>query len=176
LCGIVGYIGNPNQAATFDLVNQLMIKTEPRGEHATGFWAAIGEGDNQIIYHKEPVKSTVFVQQDMWQKHGGAPKPNLLIGHCRWTSPGGGPEKVNKNNHPHVSKDYRVALVHNGKIPEYNYLKKRYNVNTDCDSEVSASHLRVGRGPPRPDRVSSQRAPQGLGRHPRRPDATASSA
>jgi hypothetical protein len=39
LCGIAGYIGNPvNEKATFDLINQLMIKTEVRGEHATGFW------------------------------------------------------------------------------------------------------------------------------------------
>lgn len=136
MCGIVGYIGNPkNQAATFDLVDQLMIKTEPRGDHATGFWTAIGGGDNRVIYHKEPIKSSDFVKHPLWRSLKDVDS-NLLIGHCRWTSPGGGPEKVNKNNHPHVSQDCRVALVHNGKIPEYNYLKKRYNVNTDCDSEV----------------------------------------
>lgn len=111
-----------------------MLKTEHRGEHATGFWACL-EDENKIIYHKEPVKSSVFVNHKLWAGLEDM-NPNLLIGHCRWTTPGGGPEKVNKNNHPHVSHDYRVALVHNGKIPEYNYLKKRYDTITDCDSEV----------------------------------------
>lgn len=135
MCGIVGYIGkSKNQKATFDLVNQLMIKTEIRGDHATGFWACMSD-ENKVIYHKEPVKSSVFVHNKLWQNLEEA-NPNLLIGHCRWTTPGGGSEKINKNNHPHVSKDYRVALVHNGKIPEYNHLKKKYETTTDCDSEI----------------------------------------
>lgn len=135
MCGIAGYIGNPvNEKATFDLINQLMIKTEVRGEHATGFWATLG--DKRVLFHKEPVKSSVFVKHDLWKDLEEKYTPDLLIGHCRWTSPGGGPEKVNKNNHPHVSKDCRVALVHNGKIPEYNYLKKKYETLTDCDSEI----------------------------------------
>jgi predicted glutamine amidotransferase len=135
LCGIAGYIGNPiNEKATFDLINQLMIKTEVRGEHATGFWATLNS--KQVLFHKEPVKSSIFVKHDLWRDLENKYTPDLLIGHCRWTSLGGGSEKINKNNHPHVSKDYRVALVHNGKIPEYNYLKKKYNTVTDCDSEI----------------------------------------
>lgn len=144
MCGIIGFIGNStNPEATFDLTNQLMIKTEPRGLDATGFWATTSGEDNRIIYHKEPVKSSIFVTHDLWrglQEHN----TDLFIGHCRWTSTGGGSEKVNKNNHPHVSKDFRLSLVHNGKIPEYNFLKKKYDTKTDCDSEILLRILESG--------------------------------
>lgn len=110
-----------------------MKKTETRGIHATGFWACTN--DNKVIYHKEPIKSSEFMDKPIW-KDTSKRKLDLLLGHCRWTSTGSGVEKINKNNHPHVSKDVRVALVHNGKIPEYHHLKKQYPVLTDCDSEI----------------------------------------
>ncbi len=135
MCGILGYIGKPkDHKATFDLTNALMEKTEIRGVDATGFWACISD-KNKIFYHKEPVKSSEFINREIW-KDTARHKIDLMLGHCRYTSSGSGDEKINKNNHPHVSKDFRVALVHNGKIPEYPYLKKQYPVVTDCDSEV----------------------------------------
>jgi predicted glutamine amidotransferase len=134
VCGIFGYIGvSTNPKASFDLINQLMIKTEPRGSNATGFWATTRE--KEIFYHKAPVKSSLFCRHELWQNLQSE-NIDLLLGHCRWTSFGGGPESINKNNHPHVSKDFRTALVHNGKIVEYSQLKKKYDVLTDCDSEV----------------------------------------
>lgn len=136
MCGICGFIGNPKHPdVTFDLINSLMIKTERRGEHATGFWCAMPGNDKRIVWHKEPVKSSTFVDRKIW-KDVEHYEPNILIGHCRYSSPGVGSEKVNKNNHPHVSADCRVALVHNGRVPEYSYLKNQYDVRTECDSEI----------------------------------------
>ncbi len=135
MCGILGYIGKPvDHKATFDLTNALMVKTEVRGIDATGFWSCVNDKD-KIIYHKEPVKSSEFVGREIW-KSTAKQKIDLMLGHCRYTSSGSGNEKVNKNNHPHVSQDFRVALIHNGKVPEYSWLRKNYPVKTDCDSEV----------------------------------------
>jgi len=135
MCGLLGYIGKPkDHKATFDLTNALMDKTEIRGIDATGFWACVND-KNKIFYHKEPVKASEFITREIW-KDTAKHKIDLMLGHCRYTSSGSGDEKFNKNNHPHVSKDFRVALVHNGRIPEYPYLKKQYPVSTDCDSEV----------------------------------------
>lgn len=136
MCGIAGFIGNPKHPkVTFDLINSLFIKTESRGEHASGFWCAMPGNDKRIVWHKEPVKASQFVHREIWRDVAKY-APNILLAHARYSSPGVGSEKVNKNNHPHVSHDCRVALVHNGRVPEYSYLKNHYGVKTDCDSEI----------------------------------------
>ena len=136
MCGILGFIGkSQNPRVSFELANSLLIKTEKRGEHATGFWAC-ERGDGRIFFDKEPVKSSVYATRDIWCKQFANADADLLIAHCRFTSLNVGHEKYNKNNHPHVSEDRRVALVHNGKIPEYSALKSRYDLRSDCDSEI----------------------------------------
>lgn len=120
---------------SFELANSLLIKTEKRGEHATGFWAC-ERGNGRVFFDKEPVKSSVYATRDIWCKQFANADTDLLIAHCRFTSLNVGHEKYNKNNHPHVSEDRRVALVHNGKIPEYSALKSRYDLRSDCDSEI----------------------------------------
>lgn len=111
-----------------------MDVSEIRGVHATGFWACLNN-ENKVIYHKEPVRSSEFINKNIWKNLAGQ-NVDLLLGHCRYTSSGSGDQKYNKNNHPHVSQDFRLSLVHNGIIPEYTYLKKMYPVFTDCDSEI----------------------------------------
>ena len=139
MCGIFGFIGaSKNPKVTYDLLNKLFIRTEIRGTDASGFYA-YNIGNGAIMYDKEPKKSSEYTKQDVWTKtalsfvESGV---NLFIGHCRQTSVGGGPERINRNNHPHVSKDYRIAMVHNGKIPEFSALRSRYNIESDCDSEL----------------------------------------
>lgn len=136
MCGILGYIGrSTNPQVSFELANSLLIKTESRGEHATGFWGCEYE-DGRIFFDKEPVKSSIYVHRDIWKNGFQSVNSDLLIAHCRYTSMNVGHEKFNKNNHPHASSDRRVALVHNGKIPEYTILKSRYDLRSDCDSEI----------------------------------------
>jgi len=139
LCGICGFIGKSNDPkASFDLATALMVKTETRGEHATGFYACeAGAGlEPPVLCDKEPKKSSLYVYGDVWKEQFSQMDPDLFVGHCRLTSMGGGPERINKNNHPHWSEDKRVAMVHNGKIPEYNALKTRYGTCSECDSEI----------------------------------------
>lgn len=134
MCGIFGFIGkSTNPKVSFDLANALFLKTEIRGEHASGFWGCEAD-DGCVVYDKEPLKSSSYINHDIWKKGFGDLNADLLIGHCRLTSQGH--ERVNRNNHPHWSDDKKVAMVHNGKIPEYNALKGRYDTNSECDSEI----------------------------------------
>lgn len=138
MCGIFGAIGrSKDPKATYELLNSLYLKTEHRGTDATGFYACY-PGDGEVIYDKEPLKASEYVKQrDIWNSvFKQSADVDLIINHCRQTSQGGGPERINKNNHPHWSDDRKVAMVHNGKIPEFNALKSKYDVNSECDSEI----------------------------------------
>lgn len=142
----MGFIGkSKNPRASYDLSNALLVKTEIRGEHATGFWAC-ERGEGSIFFDKEAVKSTIYSGRDIWSKDFAESNCDILLGHCRFStlSAGMGHERYNKNNHPHVSGDKRVALVHNGKIPEYGPLKSRYELRSDCDSEILLSMFESG--------------------------------
>jgi hypothetical protein len=59
-----------------------------------------------------------------------------MLVHARWKSRGGGLAATNANNHPFVSADKRIGMVHNGTLEEYKYLKDRYQMLSDTDSEV----------------------------------------
>lgn len=141
MCGIFGFIGeSKNPAASFELANNLMIATEKRGTDATGFWGCENIKDGRrLFFDKEPVKSSLYKDTPIWKKEFAVVNSDLLLGHCRATSQGVGTEKINRNNHPHVSSDKKIALVHNGKIADYQILKDLYHLRSDCDSEVLLS-------------------------------------
>lgn len=113
-----------------------MQKTEIRGEHATGFYACEQGQNGVIFYDKEPVKSTVYCRRSIWCDQFAKADADLLIAHCRQSSIGVGSEKCNKNNHPHVNSDVSIALVHNGRVADYDAIKNRYDLHSDCDSEI----------------------------------------
>lgn len=142
MCGIAGFIGkSTNPKVSFLLLQSLLLKTEHRGPEATGFWGAQSGNDGNLIYHKEPIKVSEFIKRPMWDKLSKF-NPSLLISHCREpTMTGGtGSPKINKNNHPHISDDMNVALIHNGKVEEYQSLKNeaayRNSTSSECDSEM----------------------------------------
>ena len=58
-----------------------------------------------------------------------------------------GTPNINKNNHPFVSSDKSIGMIHNGRIPHYFYeiLKKKYKVNSDCDSEIFLRMFEAGK-------------------------------
>jgi hypothetical protein len=128
---------------TYELANALLVKTEIRGEHATGFWSCERNG-GRIFFDKEPVKSSIYATRSIWANDFADVDSDLLLGHCRFSTANSGHERYNKNNHPHTSDDLRVALVHNGKIPEYSALKSRYRLRSDCDSEILLSMFESG--------------------------------
>lgn len=59
----------------------------------------------------------------------------MLLVHSRATSNKGGRAICNMNNHPFVSLDRRIGMVHNGTIEEIDFLKDKYQTLSDTDSE-----------------------------------------
>ena len=136
MCGISGYIGNSKDPELSYLISsRLFERIETRGKDAAGFWASNKE--NNIIYHKEPIRSSLFVKNSYWKK-SKLFNPNILLCHAREASSGVGVPLINNNNHPFVNYDKKIALMHNGRIPDsvYEYLINYYDVNSDCDSEI----------------------------------------
>jgi predicted glutamine amidotransferase len=137
MCGIAGYIGKSKRPdVSFHLITKLFEKIEVRGKDAAGFWGT-EVGDGKILYHKEPGRPTYFVQKDVWKDVRNF-DADLLMVHAREASYGVGSPSVNKNNHPFVSEDLNVGLIHNGRIPDYVYekLNKKYECLSSCDSEI----------------------------------------
>jgi len=136
MCGIAGYIGQSKKPKlSFELLTQLFDHLETRGFDASGVWGTESGKNGRVIYHKEPIRSSEFIQKDFW-KDLKKVKTNLMLVHARWKSRGGGLAATNSNNHPFVSADKRIGMVHNGTLEEYKYLKDRYQMLSDTDSEV----------------------------------------
>ena len=136
MCGISGLIGeSKDPKASFQLMTKLFEKIEKRGEDSSGFWATQKGKKGGIYYHKEPTKSTDFVDKKVWKEMGNF-NPNCMLMHARAATPGIGAPAFNKNNHPFVSDDVTLSIIHNGKLPEYHFLKDKYETFTNCDSEL----------------------------------------
>lgn len=137
MCGLLGCIGkSTDRALSFELLTKLFELTESRGIHASGYWATEAQ-KNSIFYHKQPTKSSEFIKSSAWlrlKEHD----LDCVLCHTRKASSGVGLPCINMNNHPFVSDDKTLALIHNGKIDnhEYSQLIKKYTVRSECDSEV----------------------------------------
>lgn len=137
MCGITGFIGaSKNNEVTHQLTTRLFANCESRGKDAAGYWGTEFQGE-KIFYHKEPGKSSEFVKREMWKSLAKS-TPDMLILHARGTSTGVGHASTNKNNHPFVSTDRSIGLIHNGRVQEsdYDVLKKQWETATRCDSEI----------------------------------------
>ena len=134
MCGIVGYIGS-SQAAPIILDG--LSKLEYRGYDSAGM--AIFDGEKINI---EKSVGRLNVLENI--THGGETMKGLSgIGHTRWATHGA-PSDV--NSHPHYNTNETIAVVHNGIIENYIYLKnklikKGYEFRSETDTEVIAHML-----------------------------------
>lgn len=138
MCGLLGYIGtSKDDIKTQKLITSLFQKTQIRGIDAAGYYCLSDFDEDKVFYHKQPGPSEHLISDSkyhsLWKN-----KTNLGLFHCRAASTGVGLPAQNQNNHPFVSNDYSKAVIHNGLIVkhELSMLKKLYEANSDCDSEI----------------------------------------
>ncbi len=134
MCGIVGYIGDDK--ATPILLNGLE-KLEYRGYDSAGV-AVYQNHSVEVVKSKGRLKNLCDILNSDNHMIG-----TLGIGHTRWATHG---EPSDINSHPHCSENGSFAVVHNGIIENYLYLRdylmnKGKRFASETDTEVVAQLL-----------------------------------
>lgn len=127
MCGIVGYIGHRN---AWEIIIKGLKRLEYRGYDSAG--VALLNG-NMNIYKKTGKVSDLENFADSADLAG-----SLGMGHTRWATHG---EPSDRNAHPHLSGNQKLAIVHNGIIENYASIKemliqKGHTFTSDTDTEV----------------------------------------
>ena len=133
MCGIVGCISG-SDVVPFLLSG--LSKLEYRGYDSAGIAVITNENDLKIIKTKGRLSSLCEKTEPLGLC------ASIGIGHTRWATHGA-PSYV--NSHPHVSKNGKIAVVHNGIIENYLQLRCRleklgFEFVSDTDTETIA-HL-----------------------------------
>lgn len=136
MCGIAGFIGHAKKPkASYELLTNLFDFLETRGTDAAGFWVSEEGERGRVVYHKDGIKSSEFIKNDHWKLIRKL-RMNIGLVHARATSKGGGHASNNINNHPFVSTDKQIAMVHNGTLDhEASFLKHKFETISNTDSE-----------------------------------------
>jgi glucosamine--fructose-6-phosphate aminotransferase (isomerizing) len=141
MCGIVGYVG-PQQAQS--VVIDGLRRLEYRGYDSAGI-ALVHDGT--IAADKRAGKLA-----NLEKAIADTPLPVATtgIGHTRWATHGA---PNDRNAHPHLGQQRRVALVHNGIIENFARLRSEleaagHDLVSETDTEVAAHLLEaeLGRG------------------------------
>jgi glucosamine--fructose-6-phosphate aminotransferase (isomerizing) len=137
MCGIVGYVGDDK---SLQVLLGGLKRLEYRGYDSAGV-AVIGV-DGRLGTRKRAGKLQVLVD-DLAER----PLANGAtgIGHTRWATHGG---PTDRNAHPHLGDDGKLALIHNGIIENFAELKRGLleagtEFLSETDTEVAA--ILVGR-------------------------------
>jgi amidophosphoribosyltransferase len=117
-CAVVGIFGQPGAAQTGLEAARLAFyglwALQHRGQESSG----IASTDGQEIYrHAAPgLVATVYREEDLEQLPG-----NIAIGHNRYSTSGGTEDCYNQ---PFIDKNRRMALAHNGNLPDTTALEE----------------------------------------------------
>ena len=132
MCGIVGYIGHKE---TIKVLLDGIKRLEYRGYDSSG----IAVIENGTLRCEKAVGKIAELEKKI---NGNNIHANMGIAHTRWATHGA---PTIENAHPHIDCKNEIAVVHNGIIENYDYLKTRlvregHIFRSETDTEVLA-HL-----------------------------------
>jgi glutamine---fructose-6-phosphate transaminase (isomerizing) len=130
MCGIMGYIGGE---PAFPIVMSGLKRLEYRGYDSSGV-ATVDDQQLAIVRSVGPLSALVAATSAGLAGQVG-------IGHTRWATHGGVTEQ---NCHPHVDRERRIAVVHNGIIDNAERLRAELvaegvRFDSETDTEVLAA-------------------------------------
>ncbi len=133
MCGIVGYVGD-RQA--LDVVVEGLRRLEYRGYDSAGV-ATVTAG---VLHTRKRAGKLGNLEKMLAESP--LPASTVGMGHTRWATHGA---PTDRNAHPHLDDDGRVAVIHNGIIENFATLRheleqRGHDLRSDTDTEVVA-HL-----------------------------------
>lgn len=140
MCGIVGYVGNPERAAShgaLEVIVEGLRRLEYRGYDSAGIAVVTKAG---VDSRKKAGKLVNLINA---LEENPLPVSLTGIGHTRWATHGG---PTDLNAHPHLADSNNLALIHNGIIENFAELKAQLVKDgvtflSDTDTEVATALL-----------------------------------
>jgi glucosamine--fructose-6-phosphate aminotransferase (isomerizing) len=143
MCGIVGYVG---ARPALQIVVDGLRRLEYRGYDSAG--VAVIDGSDMLTEKK--AGKLANLEKVLAERTGdGIAVGSTAIGHTRWATHGG---PTDRNAHPHLSADGRVAVIHNGIIENFSRLRADLeatgiefvsDTDTECAAHLLAAEMRA---------------------------------
>ncbi|PRY20307.1 glucosamine--fructose-6-phosphate aminotransferase (isomerizing) [Pseudosporangium ferrugineum] len=143
MCGIVGYVGN---RPALQIVLDGLRRLEYRGYDSAG----VAVIDDTVILTEKRAGKLANLEKALVERAGdGIAAGSTAIGHTRWATHGG---PTDRNAHPHLSADGRVAVIHNGIIENFARLRAELeatgiefvsDTDTECAAHLLAAEMRA---------------------------------
>ena len=136
MCGIFGIINDKNNQAAQTVLDGLK-KLEYRGYDSWGV-AVIPQNKSEINVDKHIGK--------IGEAKTNLPSGLIALGHTRWATNGG---VTDRNAHPHLDCNKKIAVIHNGIVENYQeikeeLLKKGHQFISETDTEIIAHLIEEG--------------------------------
>ncbi|WP_027720826.1 glutamine--fructose-6-phosphate transaminase (isomerizing) [Maridesulfovibrio zosterae] len=138
MCGIIGYAG---YRPAVPLIVEGLRRLEYRGYDSAGV-ATIQNKEIELVRAEGKLAA---LDEKLAKKN--VVNSTFGVGHTRWATHG---VPVERNAHPHLDYEKKIAMIHNGIIENYqeiknDLVKKGYEFRSDTDSEVLVNLIAEGR-------------------------------